>query len=874
MFLNRIAELLRSLLGFRRQPAYCPVRKNKTLRCLLVVLSVVAARSADASVLVSGDVSPSDNPFTFNINEGLPSAGNKIDPFADPDPAIAPTVQTLWEGIYDAVNNTNINKNIIVGKTSTGILQISQVELRDMNLVIGDSAAPTNGATGPLQYGIGTVYITGMGSLFNNDPYRLPPGLPANFRSKNQRLTEGSKDGLDGAADGFDLYVGRTGFGTLRIDAFGRAEIEDSVLIGDSTGAIGNLIIDGFNSSLINGGSFDFGPTTSQKVHMTIIGRQGTGNLTISNAATMVTQVFASSGSGGQQGIVGASLGSSPYTLQLSGGGVLPAGGNGTATITGIGSKWSISGSLQVGGFDNGTGGGGVLTTGGDLEGDDVEYGSQAGRGTLNVNEGGLVQVQNAIGVNSGGGQEPSLVLAIGRFGTVNLAGGTIQVGGPEGGQQDDATPDSVAVINDGIITGTGRINTGVFRNRYFGKVRVDLGQSLTIDSSSEFNTSGGGQTPAEPLVNYGTIQVLGNAQQQAQLEFIRSPQESDANSGVRPFVNLPLTDPPATSPAFTGGLISGQFSTMRFGSGLENRSLVSFTAGTNNISGRVVNLQPVATGTGTDPLPTARMLVSGAGTTAVFENDLAFGTGTQLNLADGGKAVVLNEHSLTLAGDLSMNLSYTRPSLITVSGDVGIGQGSSLSLNFASDVLHTLAHGDAFQLISFGGAIGNVNLTDPLSPIPDLAVAPLFSSITVSPNVFNLYGLVAQVQFANEGVYAVFLDPTQVGPAPGGAVGPDFNGDGIIDLDDFAIWQAHVGITSGASVLDGDADGDGDVDGADFLFWQRNVGKPMPWTGSGAGSGLGGGGSDVASVPEPTSFAMLAFCGSLALGCVRRRTR
>ncbi len=872
MYLNRIAKLLGSLLGLRRQPAYCPVPRSKSLRCLLLAAVALSGRGVEASVLVSGDVTPSDNPFTLNINEGLPSAGNKIDPFADPDPLIAPSVQTLWEGIYDPVNDTNINKNIIVGKTATGILQISQVELRDMNLVIGDSAAPPNGGTGPLQYGIGTVYITGMGSLFNNDPYRLPPGLPANFSSKNPRLSAAPQDGLDGPEDGFDLYVGRTGFGTLRIDAFGRAEIEDSVLVGDSIGSIGNLIIDGFNSSLINGGSFDFGPTDSDTVHMTIIGRQGTGNLTISNAATMVTQVFAASG-GANQGVVGAALGSLPYTLQTSGGGVLPAGGNGTATITGAGSRWSISGSLQIGGFDNGTGGGGILTTGGDLEGDDVEYGSQAGRGTLQVNEGGWVQIQNAIGASTGGGQETALVMAIGRFGTVSLNGGTIQIGGPEGGQQDDPTPDSVAVVNDGIITGTGRINTGVFRNRYFGKVRVELGQSLVIDSSSEFNTSGG-QTPAEPLVNYGTIEVIGNSQQQAQLEFVRSPQESDTSTAVRPFVNLPLTDPVATSPAFTGGLISGQYSTMRFGSGLENRSLVAFTAGTNNVSGRVVNLlpEPPSGGSGTDPLPVTQMLVSGAGTTAIFSDDLAFGSGALLNLTDGGKVVVLNEHSFTLAGDLSMTLSYTHPSLITVSGDVGIGQGTTeLSLDLASDALNALSHGDAFQLISFGGEIGGVDVSDPLSPIPDLAVSPLFSAVHVSPNIFNLYGLVTQIQFAHEGVYAVFLDPTQVGPAPGGAVGPDFNGDGVIDLDDFAIWQAHVGITSGASVLDGDADGDGDVDGADFLFWQRNVGQPMPWTGS--GSGLGGG-SEMASVPEPTSLVMLACCGSLALGLVRRRLR
>src|SRR6185295_4301174 len=81
---------------------------------------------------------------------------------------------------------------------------------------------------------------------------------------------------LDGEDKGFDLYVGRTGYGTLKIDAFGRAEIEDAVLVGDSAGSIGNVIVDGFNSYLGNGGSANFGTTDSEaEIHMTIIGRLG-----------------------------------------------------------------------------------------------------------------------------------------------------------------------------------------------------------------------------------------------------------------------------------------------------------------------------------------------------------------------------------------------------------------------------------------------------------------------------------------------------------------------------------------------------------------------------------------------------------------------
>ena len=229
----------------------------------------------------------------------------------------------------------------------------------------------------------------------------------------------------------------------------------------------------------------------------------------------------------------------------------------------------------------------------------------------------------------------------------------------------------------------------------------------------------------------------------------------------------------------------------------------------------------------------------------------------------------MLNQHSFTLSGDLSITLSYAHPSLITVSGDVGIGQGTTdLSLNLDSDVLHSLKHGDAFQIISFRRRHRERRPDRSAQPDSDYARCRVFTDIDVSPDVFALYGLRPQVEFSNEGVYAMFLDPTMVGPG-GGAIAPDFNGDGVVDLADFAIWQAHVGIKSGASVLDGDADGDGDVDGADFLKWQRNVGKPMPWTGSGAGSG-----SSLSIVPEPASLMMLACGGSLALAFGRRRSK
>src|SRR5699024_9840415 len=128
--------------------------------------------------------------------------------------------------------------------------------------------------------------------------------------------------------------------------------------------------------------------------------------------------------------------------------------------------------------------------------------------------------------------------------------------------------------LNDGVISGGGRIETGIFRNRHLGEIRVGPAEKLVIDSGSEFRSD----APAEPpLANWGVIEVLGTSDQPAELEIERAP--ATEMDPIQPFRNLRIPRPMAAPPSdFFGGLISAQDSILRFRSGLINEGMLAFT--------------------------------------------------------------------------------------------------------------------------------------------------------------------------------------------------------------------------------------------------------------------------------------------------------
>ena len=824
------------------------IRLQSFIATAIAALAVlVLGHSATASVFSNGNVILVDGPTTPDTvpiaipGAFLPVDGNFFDPFA-PDPP----GQIFYEGIVDIMtpadplDDTNRNVSVVVGQTSFGTVLISgESALRDLDLIIGDIGTLP---TGQMRRGTGVVRITGFGSVFNNDPNIFPIGL-----------TESPSPVPRPMGVGYDVYVGREGTGTLEISLGGRAEVEDGFVVAYAPGSTGTVIVDGVDSFLGSGGFLDDGdPMTPNNL---IVGRRGLGLMNVLNGGQVVSE--APTETEEPRMIVGASIGSDPFDNQEP-----EAGGQGIVTVMGFGSKWVIGGSLQVGGFHDADEG---LLMGKDFEGDDVIYTAEAGRGTLRVEESGIVNVVFPVDIEDPDETDNDLLLAIGRFGRVELNGGYISVGAAG---ELMSRSERIQVINDGLIAGTGRIDTGVFRNRYLGRVQVGPTESLVIDSSSVFLASDAtdSELDDEPLSNFGLIEVQGTSDARAELEFLRAPSPGNIGSGgvslIRPFLNRRLGD--TQSGAFEGGLISAQHATLRFESGIFNEGAMVFSEGMNVISGRVDNIAGPEVNGLFQVMPN---------TTVVIEDDFSSGGVTDPNamvaspivtVNAGGTLSVVDLKSFTLKGSLTMEVSLTNPSKIIVSGDVGLR--GDLFVSFASDALTNMSHGDAFELIQFGGDIGNVDdVTDPIRLRPDLALNPVLNvvpSAAFQALFPNLDLITVQIL---QSMYLMALDPSMVGPPGGpGAMGPDFNGDGVVNLDDLAVWQANVGITMGASVLQGDADGDGDVDGDDFLIWQANIG-PFPGAGAGAGNGL------ATSVPEPGSL-MILFCGGLLALAVRAR--
>jgi T5SS/PEP-CTERM-associated repeat protein len=760
---------------------------------------------------------PAKDPF--NPGVGLAVGGNVI------DGSLAPTdKQITFEGIIDIKNpldpadDTNQNVDIIVGQTSSGSLLIDGGSaLRDENLIIGDSAK-VGGATGVIRRGAGTVTITGPGSLYNNDPTIIPP-LPANFAGS---LVPRAIN----AADGYDLYVGRSGNGTLNITAGGTAQIQDAIVAGDQSQTTGIIIVDGFDSFLGNTGG-----STGAGIHQMVIGHLGTGQMNITNGGQVVAN--GPNITGGSTLTVGAVVGSDPTTDAQP---QVFSGGQGSVTVDGIGSKWIIGGALQLGGFDSTKLNGTPVTE--DLPGAFVQYPGNAGIGLLTVKNGGLVDIVSPTPIT--GPTSQAFDVLVGLKGVIKLAVGSIQIDNgatTTGGGQPTANITTYRLVNDGNVGGNGSITIGQFENRSLGQVHVGIGETLVVNSTGQFINPA---VSEELLSNYGLIDVLGTETTRAEINFNRTPSlVTGNNEQVRPFINFRQVIAPTNGGRQVGDIV-GQNSTFRFQSGMENHGNVKFTGGTNIVSGNVVNCSATEAACVAATPGRGLILITGDQTTVTFEDNV-FNSGTfQIDSANS---------PVTIDGNLTFGvnslLTTTLGSHISVAGDLifsGLGGTSFFTANLLN--LNSLAIGQQYSVVTFSGNLIGAAVGD------FVGNQPLGNGLELQGRIFQ-----NAVQFlvcSNLGICTAggMLPPT--GDA-------DLNNDGIVNAADLAIWRARFGLMGL-----GDVNGDGIVDAADYTLIRDHFGHP---SGAGAGAGSAAG----AAVPEPGSVALLLTGGLLALVLVRR---
>lgn len=767
-----------------------------------------------------------DNPFTTTINEGIPTNGNRIDPFR------APTSQIEFEGRPITASNTNVNFSVIVGRSSFGELIVNQSQLRDMDLVIGDQAQVGT----VLQRGTGVVRIEGFGSLYNNNPFILPylGGDPDTAVSPSVVPRPDTV--------GYDLFVGRFGNGTLQLALGGRAEIQDAVLIGDQSGSNGTMVIDGIDSFLQSGG-FQTDSTDPDEINYMIVGHLGTGKLTIQNGGQSLNLgPVPTSGTEEQWAAV---IGSNEAADSNVAPGV---GGNGTVEVIGPGSAWTVAGNLQVGGFHNNRIGIGPLSQE-DLEGELAVYGPGVGRGTLRVATGGVVNIVTPPLDATASNVPDRLDFLVGRFGRVELSGGSIYLIGAF----DDTDPQNPTqeltrgrLINDGVVEGSGTISVLQFRNRVTGELRVNPGQSMILAATGEYVQPDNVPLPTEaeeyPLSNYGLVKVTGTPEAPATLEIQRNlvTLPTPPNQ-TRPFLNLPIPVPPGAPNGRTGGEIVASNSNMHFDSDLINRHKLSFIGGDNLVTGNVDN---EAGGT---------TFIGGDQTTVTFVDEFRNLGGTlsvQPNIS-----LVMFLDNLTLGGAGSLSTTFGgRPtgqqiSMLSSAEDIFLGGTLNATL-FNENGFPTFSPqaGDQFAIINSATAL-----------VDDFDVVNL-------PDCIG--GTLCFVGFKDDTLRSYFVRVFDLALALGG----DLDGSGLVDDLDFEVWRQNLGNTAGPGIpLAGDADGDGIVDGDDFLVWQAQFGTPgmaVPGAGSGAG-GLNGG---YGAVPEPATAALVLAGSMLALAFARRR--
>ena len=474
-------------------------------------------------------------------------------------------------------------------------------------------------------------------------------------------------------------------------------------------------------------------------------------------------------------------------------------GGLGTVRIDGPQSFLSTRSRVTIGAAGPGrlelTNGGRFISNG---------FDNQIGAGTVTVDGAGSLwllineELRNVAGELriTGGGQ------------VISQRGGTARIGA-------DGNLATTVVSGQDSLWSVDRLEIGDF-NQSAGVLTIEQ-QAKTVASNSAFIRPGsnvrldGGTLEAQTLESNGLVSGHGTIRINQGNQFINEfgsilrvgPGEfltidgsftnrDDANTEVRGGT-LDIIGNTLQRDNATTSLDDG---TILFRGGMDQSDdqVVASLGGVNNIFGDVQNGELLVTGESHmifhDNLTNTALDVQPGSTLTVLGELMLPPTAGSIGLAGGGSAVVTSQ-AMTVGGDLDLS----------VAGDV--------------------TPGDRFVAISAtGGLFGAFNSID----LPE------------TPGV----------------TWRLDIDPNSIAIIAG--LAGDFNGDGVVNATDYAVWREALWTQD----LAADANNDHVIDNLDYLAWRANFGATAPAASQPAGA-----------TPEPATLLLLFAW--VALGAFRR---
>jgi fibronectin-binding autotransporter adhesin len=329
-------------------------------------------------------------------------------------------------------------------------------------------------------WGAGTLNLNGGGLSITNGS--LEPDLGTFNWTGGTLSLDNSTWGLGG-----ELVVGSNGDNeTLNILNGGQVS-NTTGRIGFGSGSIGSAMVDGAGSTWTNSGSLYVGQFSGGDGTLAVTGggqvSSGTGYIAGFSGSTGAVTIDGIGSTWNNSNMFVGHAGNG--TLAVTGGGWMSnssagyvgyeIGSTGAVTVDGIGSTWTNGSGLYIGGKATVTG----------------------GTGTLDINNGGLVEVTGTtklwgagtlnIGVVSGG--------TFNANGNVNVDGGTINRGS-DSNTFNLASGLTLTATNDAQIS-------------FGGDYEIDLGTTFDIQSGADFSMIGGG-LDIGVFVGNGTLVVDG----------------------------------------------------------------------------------------------------------------------------------------------------------------------------------------------------------------------------------------------------------------------------------------------------------------------------------------------------------------------------